>query len=221
MKKILLLEDDISLNETVSEYLIEQGFEVTSAYDGESAEDFAYEKMFDLYLFDVNVPTLNGFELLKALREKGDKTPAIYITSLNAIDSLEEGYESGCDDYIRKPFALKELLIRVESILKKGYFHSSEDFIKIDEKLKFDVKNEELLIENKPTLLHAKEKKLLKLFLQNQNQIISHERIYENLWGFDETPSETSLRTYIKNIRKAAGKDRILSVKKIGYKFVS
>ena len=102
--KILLLEDDVTLSETVTEFLEDNGFEVIVAYDGEKASELIYEQQFDLFLLDVNVPLLNGFELLKQKRDDGVKTPAIYITSLNSIDSLEDGYKSGCDDYIRKPF---------------------------------------------------------------------------------------------------------------------
>ena len=120
--KILLLEDDVTLSETVVEFLEEQGYEVVPAYDGEEASEIIYESVFDLFLLDVNVPLLNGFELLKQKRDEGVKTPAIYITSLNSIDSLETGYNSGCDDYIRKPFVLKELLFRIESILNVVFF---------------------------------------------------------------------------------------------------
>ena len=117
--KILLLEDDLNLNETVSDYFDENGFEVVSAYDGDEALSLIYENSFDLLLLDVNVPNKNGFEVLKEVRNQKKTVPAIFITSLNSMDSLEEGFESGCDDYIRKPFELKELLIRVKTILKK------------------------------------------------------------------------------------------------------
>ena len=106
--KILLLEDDLNLNETVSDYFDENGFEVISAYDGDEALSLIYENNFDLLLLDVNVPNKNGFEVLKEVRNQKKTVPAIFITSLNSMDSLEEGFESGCDDYIRKPFELKE-----------------------------------------------------------------------------------------------------------------
>lgn len=217
--KILLLEDDLTLSETVAEFLEEQGFEVVPAYDGEEASDIIYEQQFDLFLLDVNVPLINGFELLKQKRDDGVKTPAIYITSLNSIDSLEDGYKSGCDDYIRKPFVLKELLFRVESILKRGFFHESGSRVKIDEHIEYDAESNLLYVDSKHVRLNTKTSQLLKLFLQNQREVISHERIYEALWSYDETPSETALRTYIKDLRKIIGKDRIVSIKKLGYRF--
>ncbi len=219
--KIFLLEDDISLNETICEFLEDEEYEVICTYDGISAEDTIYENNFDILLLDVNVPGLNGFELLKKIRDKGDETPAIFITSLNSTENLSDGYSSGCDDYIRKPFELKELLLRIKTILKRGFYHKKENIITIDSETYYDIDNKMLIKNNSKINLNNKEEKLLKLFLQNQNQIISHDRIYETLWEFDEAYSDNALRTYIKNLRKILGKDTILSVKKFGYKIIT
>ncbi|NPA73165.1 MAG: response regulator transcription factor [Epsilonproteobacteria bacterium] len=219
--KILLLEDDINLSETIEEFLEEEGFDVVCAYDGIEAEDIIYENSFDVLLLDVNVPGVNGFELLKKLRESGNETPAIYITSLNSTDDLSDGFESGCDDYIRKPFELKELLLRLKSIIKRGFFHKKANKIKIYEDCYYDVDNNQLIKGGEKVTLNNKEDKLLKLLLQNQNQVVSHEKIYETLWGYDETYSDNSLRAYIKNLRKILGKDTIVSIKKLGYKIIT
>jgi DNA-binding response OmpR family regulator len=219
MKKILLLEDDINLSETVEEFLSEEGFDVEAVYDGQSAEESIYERAYDLLLLDVNVPSPNGFELLKSSREQGKTTPAIFITSLNSTDDLSKGFESGCDDYIRKPFALQELLLRINNILKRNFYHNPNETLKVDENLSYDVKADELLDNGKKVALHNKEKLLLKLFLQHANEQISHEVIYQHLWGFDEDPSDDALRTYIKNLRKVIGKERIVSIKRYGYKY--
>ena len=220
-KRILLLEDDLTLNETIVDYLEDLEYEVESIYDGQEAYEKMYENGFDLFLLDVNVPSMNGFELLKNVREEGIKTPAIFITSLNSMDSFEEGYESGCDDYIRKPFALKELKIRVETILKRGYFHETDTKVQITKEVAFDTDSNLLYKEGEPVKLNNKETKLLKLFLQNQDQILSHERIYDTVWDYEEESSDYSLRTYIKNLRKVFGKERIISVKKLGYRFTT
>jgi len=217
--KILLLEDDVTLSETVVEFLEENGFEVIAAYDGEQASDIMYENVFDLFLLDVNVPHINGFELLKQKRDEGTKTPAIYITSLNSIDSLEDGYKSGCDDYIRKPFVLKELLFRIDSILKRGYFHEVNERISISDSIQYNTESNLLYVDSVEVQLNTKEAALLKLFLQNKEEVISHERILETLWTYEETPSEFALRTYIKNLRKIIGKEKIVNIKKLGYRF--
>ena len=219
MKKILLLEDDVNLNETIEEFLSEEGFAVTSVYDGKSAEDTMYEKAFDLFVLDVNVPSPNGFELLKSSRDRGDTTPAIYITSLNSTQDLSKGFESGCDDYIRKPFSLEELLLRINNILKRNFYHNPTETVTIDESLSYDTLADELLQNGKKLSLHNKEKLLLKLFLQHPNEQISHEVINQHLWSYEEEPSETALRTYIKNLRKLIGKDKIVSIKRYGYKY--
>ncbi len=221
MSKILLLEDDANLNETVTEFLEEQGYEVVSVYDGYEAQEKLYETRFDLLLLDVNVPGIDGFELLRESREEGVVAPAIYITSMDSVDDLEKGFDSGCDDYIRKPFALKELLIRVETLLKRSFYHEKKEFVQIDTNIAYDIKNGELIIDGKSVSLGNKESRLLRLFMKAEGEVLSHERIYKHLWDFDEEPSDSALRTYIKNLRKMIGKERIVSIKKQGYKFVA
>jgi len=219
--KILLLEDDLTLSETIVEFLEGHDFEVITAYDGEEASDIIYEQQFDLFLLDVNVPLINGFELLKQKRDDGVTTPAIYITSLNSIDSLEDGYNSGCDDYIRKPFVLKELLFRVQNILKREFFHETSSKVNIALHVEYDTESNLLFVDSKQVQLNTKTSMLLKLFLQNQEEVISHERIYDTLWTYEETSSESALRTYIKDLRKIIGKEKIVSIKKLGYRFSS
>lgn len=217
--KLLLLEDDPNLSESVSEYLEEQGFEVRCVYDALSAEDILYEERFDLLLLDVNIPGGDGFSLLKTSRKEGNSTPAIFITSRNAMSDVEEGFESGGDDYIRKPFALKELLLRIQTILKRNFYHNPTDTLILGEGITYDIGNQVLTVHSEVQNLQLKEHKLLKLFIQHRNELLSHEVIMEHLWTFDETPSDGSLRTYIKTLRKLLGKDSIVSHKRLGYQF--
>jgi len=221
MAKILLLEDDANLNETISEFLEDEGHEVISTYDGEEAQERLYETQFDLLLLDINVPKIDGRSLLKESRQSGVEAPAIFITSMDSIDDLERGFESGCDDYIRKPFVLKELKIRVETLLKRSFFHEVEEYKRINEKTLYDIKKSTLLINNEAINLGNKESLLLKLFMTKEGSILSHEVLYDYLWDYHETPSDTALRTYIKNLRKLIGKEHIVSIKKQGYKFVT
>jgi len=221
MSKILLLEDDANLNDTISEFLTEEGYDVVNVYDGYTAQEKLYESKYDLLLLDVNTPGINGFSLLKEAREENVVAPAIFITSLDSVDDLEKGFQSGCDDYVRKPFELKELLIRVDTLLKRGFYHESKELIEISHEIQYDTKNNELVVGGKSISLGKKESELLKLFMKNEGEVIIHERIYEHLWDFDEEASDTALRTYIKNLRKIIGKDRIVSIKKQGYKFTT
>lgn len=217
--RLLLLEDDPNLSESVSEYLEEHGFEVVRVYDAASAEDALFEQKFDLLLLDVNVPGGDGFSLLKEARNGGNATPAVFITSRNAMNDLEKGFESGGDDYLRKPFELKELLLRVQTILKRNFFHNPAETIDLGGGITYDVDNQFLLSDGVEQSLQLKEHKLLKLFIQHKNELLPHEVIMEHLWDYDETPSDGSLRTYIKTLRKLLGKDRIVSHKRLGYQF--
>ena len=180
--KILLLEDDLNLSETIKEYLEDEGFEVDTTYNSDEAYEKIYENSYDILLLDVMVPGINGFEILKKVR-KENNIPAIFITSLNSVDDLEKGYKSGCDDYIRKPFALKELKLRIETLLKRE-FDTKENLVKIDDNFIFDLNSSELFKDNKTVSLNQKEKRLLKLFLKNKNRVISHEEIYNKLWDY-------------------------------------
>ena len=216
---LLLLEDDPNLSESISEYLEDCGYSITCVYDATAAEDALYEHKFDLLLLDVNVPSGDGFSLLKASRKEGNVTPAIFITSRNAMSDVEEGFESGGDDYIRKPFALKELLLRIQTILKRNFYHNPTDVLKLAEGITYDSDNQLLRINGETQNLQLKEHKLLKLFIQHRHKLLSHEMIMEHLWNYGETPSDGSLRTYIKTLRKLLGKDSIVSHKRLGYQF--
>jgi len=216
---ILLLEDDISLNKTVASFLELNGFRVFSAFNGQEALDIAYEQSIELFLIDVKVPKLNGFDFLRAIRENDSKTPAIFITSLNSVDDVEEGFRAGCDDYIRKPFALKELLLRVNSHLARAY-GTKEEAIKINSITSFYPKEQIVLKDNQKIPLKTKEAKLLALFLKHSNELVDYELINKTLWDYDQEPSSGALRTYIKNLRALLGKEHIETIKNVGYRFV-
>ncbi len=217
---LLLLEDDLQLSDTVKQFLEFKGYEVYCAYDGLEAQTIAYEKHIDLMLLDVKVPHVNGFEFLKKVRSEGKEMPAIFITSLNSVEDVEKGFSMGCDDYIRKPFALKELLVRIESLLKRS-FGTHDDKIELAKGLLFDQKEMLLTQDDRKIPLKTKELKLLALFLQHSNELLNYELINETLWEYNEEPSSGSLRTYIKTLRAAIGKEKIETLKNIGYRFVS
>jgi DNA-binding response OmpR family regulator len=216
---LLLLEDDLQLSDTVKQFLELKGYEVYCAYDGLQAEEIAYEKHIDLMLLDVKVPHMNGFEFLKKIRASGKEMPAIFITSLNSVEDVEKGFALGCDDYIRKPFALKELLVRVESLIKRTY-STYEEKIEVAKGVFFDIKELILTIKDEKVSLKTKELKLLALFLQHPNELLIYDKINETLWEYDEEPSSGSLRTYIKTLRSVIGKEKIETAKNIGYRFV-
>jgi len=216
---ILLLEDDQQLSDTVKQFLTYKGYEVLCAYDGLQAQDLAYEKHIDLMLLDVKVPHLSGFDFLKTLRDNDVQTPAIFITSLNSVDDVTRGFDSGCDDYIRKPFALKELLVRIEGLLKRR-FGTHEEKINIGNGFFFDIKENILTKDKQRVALKNKESKLLILFLEYPNELLTYDQIFERLWDYNEEPSAGSLRSYINTVRSFLGKENIETIKNVGYRFV-
>ncbi len=217
--KILLLEDDITLSDTIKQFLTHLGYEVHQAFDALEAEDVLYESHFDVMLLDIKVPHKNGFDFLSDVRKSGNDTPAIFITSLHTVSDVTRGFDAGCDDYIRKPFSLKELKVRIESLLKRQ-FGTHAQKIPIDEAFAFDAANLTLYKNDEAIKLKNKEVQLLKLFLANPNRTLHKPEIFDALWEYGEEPNEGSLRTYIKVLRSHLGKERIQTIKNVGYCYV-
>ena len=220
MTQILLVEDDETLSELISEYLSEQDYDVTVRTDAKAALDTAYERNFDILILDVKLPKGDGFSLLRELRRLGDDTPAIFTTSLNALQDLEIGYKSGCDDYLKKPYELKELLLRIQILLKRKFSHVNDEFIELNDGYKFYPSSKMLRQNGQIVNLSNKESELLALFLENKNALLSKETIFEKIWNYGEEPSEMSLRVYVKNLRRILGKDAIINRRGDGYIYV-
>lgn len=215
--RILFLEDDPTLSDIIDEYLREQGYEVTCVYDAEAALEEGYEKSFDLYLLDVKVPLGNGFDVLRTLREGGRQTPAIFITSLGSIEDLSCAYDAGCDDYLKKPFELRELGFRIKALIKRSHVLNPDELIRVGSEFVFDPKRGRLMHDGQETLLSLKEAKLLKLLLSRPDEIISTHTLLESAWDYQEGATEESLRTHIKNLRKILGKETIVNIRGQGY----
>ncbi|MDQ1267898.1 MAG: two-component system, OmpR family, response regulator [Campylobacterota bacterium] len=213
---ILLLEDDVILSEILSEHLSEKGYSVSCAYDGEEAYEKIIKKRYDFMLFDVNVTLLNGFELLKLLREQYINIPTIFITSLNSTVDLKKGFDLGCDDYLKKPFDLIELDARINYLIKTHNLNSTH--IVIDAKSYLDKSTHTLVKEGEKIKLSKKDFEIIEYFLSQKGKIISHAELAANIWIDGEVPSDATLRTYIKNIRAYLGKDFITTIKGVGYR---
>jgi len=214
LETLLIVEDDKDLNETLFDFLSDK-YQIIRAFDGDEAVKLAYEKHIDLIILDVKLPKMDGFSVASEIR-KFKSTPIIFLTSLDSQKDIEKGFLSGADDYIKKPFSLKELLFRIEAILKRIYKSQKvkiKDFI-------FDMKSLELFKDTEKIHLKTKEAKLLKLFLTKKNQVITKNEIFNEIYEYDETPNENSLRTFIRDIRHILGNEVIETIKGVGYKFV-
>jgi DNA-binding response OmpR family regulator len=212
---ILILEDDTLFAESLEDFLSEANFDVTLCSDGEMALDKSYENNYDLLLLDVNVPKLNGFEVLQSIRKQNDETPAIFLTSFKDKESVLKGFDKGADDYLKKPVDLDELLSRIKALLKRtNHTHES---VKIGECI-YHPKEKKLTCKDSELSLSKKLSELLELLLEQKNQLVTKEYICQRLWEWDKQPSEGSLRVYINELKKLIGKEMITNQKGIGYK---
>jgi DNA-binding response OmpR family regulator len=216
MFNILLLEDDELFASTVEDFLTEEGFEVDIASDGEECLELNFKKNYDLYIFDINVPKINGLELLEQLRTSGDNTPSIFLTSYKDKDTLHNAFLSGCDDYLKKPADLDELLLRIKALLKRN--KKQFDIIKLSKSITFNPSNKRAYENEIDLNLPIKVLELMELFVENRGEIVTKEMIITKLWATSEDYSEGSIRVYINQIKKLFDKDTIINIKGIGYK---
>ncbi len=189
--KILLLEDDEILCESLKEYLESEGFEVDVAYDGEEVYDLTFENSYDLYLFDINVPKENGFKVLEQLKSAEDSTPTIYITALTDINSISKGFSLGAEDYIKKPFDPEELVIRIKSkYLKNDQKIYYKDII-------YDPLTKELTKESKIVGLGEVQLNIFHELITNLGKIVSSYTLMDLL----EHPSSNALRVNLAKLK--------------------
>jgi DNA-binding response OmpR family regulator len=215
MARILLVEDDQLLLETLSELLESQGYTLFLAKSGSEALSLSYENRFELMLFDVNIPDFSGFELLKMLRDGGNKTPCIFLTSLNDIASLSHGFEVGADDYLKKPFDFDELLVRIEAQLRRYFASQSNEIVYKD--LHYKIASNELFKGDLLLRFTPQESKLLSLFFSRIDETISKDELLYELDSAHES-SEGALRVYINKLRKSSLE--IETIKGRGYRLV-
>ena len=212
--KLLLLEDDRLFNETLQDFLEEEGYSVDTVLDPYSALDLTYENNYDLYLFDVNLPYESGFDLLSKLRQGGDETPVIFITSREDKASLKEGFVKGGDDYIKKPVDLEELGLRIEAVLRRQVRQSLLHL----GSYRFDIHNRQLYDAQGVALLGQKAALLLLVLLEAKGGIVPLEEIKRRLWSTAEEGSDGSLRVYITQLKKYFP-DQIRNERGVGYAF--
>jgi len=212
--KILLLEDDEFICETIQSYFELDGNTVDYFNDGEELLNNAILEQYDIFLFDINTPKKNGFVTLKEIREEGINTPAIYLTAQNDIEHVKEGYALGCSDYIRKPFILDEVELRINQILYKDL---DTELIKLSQNYTFNLSSMQLFYKNKSIDLKKNEKDLLYILVKNIGQIITPDILKDYVWE-EKDVCDNTLRTQIKKIRSKLEKNFIINVRNSGYK---
>ena len=212
---ILLLEDDTVLADILKDFL-QESYTVTHTYSMKKALSLCEAATFDLYIFDINVPDGNGISLLQKLRSFNDETPTIFITAFHDTEHLKSAFESGGNDFIKKPFELEELTQRIENI--KRHFGLERE-IALCDAWKFDPEAKLLIGSDTQQTLSAKESECLHYLYKNRQRIVSPDELLQNLWSYDEMPSEDTIRTLIKQLRKYIGKEHIINIRSEGYRF--
>ena len=218
---ILIIEDEYSLADAISESLKKEKFNVAIKADGEKGEDEALTENYDLILLDVMLPKKNGFDILKTLRHEKIKTPIIMLTAKSEIEDKLNGLEHGADDYITKPFAMRELIARIKAVLKRANNLENTDVLEYGD-LKLDLKNAKLVCNNNEIQISGKEFELLEQLLINKNQISSRESLAERIWGYESDSEYNNVEVYIRFIRRKLklidSKVSIKAVRGVGYK---
>lgn len=210
--KILLLEDNKKLNQTIAKRLKLKGYEVEPFLDGADAYNNVIEG-FSCFILDINVPNIDGIKILKKIREFYDEVPVIIISASTELEIIKESYDFGCNDYLKKPFFIDELEIKVEKLCQ-----IKNAIVNFDENCYFDYKSSIVMIEGSEQRLTKKERLLMNLFLTKKNQVLSYDTIQNYVWEGSFASLE-SIRSLIRRLRKVLLNDYIQTVVDTGYIF--
>lgn len=215
--RVLLLEDDYNYKESIKELLLALGYEVDDFLHGDEALEAAFHRPYDLLLLDIRVPGADGYEIAKEVRAYGLNVPIIFITSLTDVEDLSRGYEVGCNDYIRKPFSLKELEYRLKEAIRSYHFHAVSERLELGEGFSFEVSTGALYQGNREVILSEKEGRLVRWLVKNLDTFIDVDTIREYAWEGKEV-GDNDIRMVVKNIRAKTSREFIQSQRGRGYK---
>jgi DNA-binding response OmpR family regulator len=221
---ILLAEDDVNLGHLLQTYLKSKGFNVTLAQNGKIAFEKFNDNTFQFCIFDVMMPEMDGFTLAKEIREIDKKIPILFLTAKSMKEDKLEGFSIGADDYLTKPFAMEELLARINAILRR----SADDVPNTDEdifigKIKYEPEIRLLHLKEEVKKLTTKENQLLNLLVKNQNEILDRQATLRAIWGDDNYFNGRSMDVYIAKLRKVLKEDESIEIMNVhgkGFKLV-
>ncbi len=219
--KVLIIEDEYSLADAIAETLKNDNFSVSIETNGEDGENEALTENYDLILLDVMLPKKNGFDILRTLGQAKIKTPVIMLTAKSEIEDKLNGLEHGADDYITKPFAMRELMARIKAVLKRTNNIENTECLEYGD-LVLDFKNAKLKCNDSEIQISGKELELLEQLLINKNQISSRESLAERIWGYESDSEYNNVEVYITFVRRKLklidSKVSIKAVRGVGYK---
>ena len=214
--KILLLEDELMLRSSIEEYLEALGHKVIAYGNGEEAYEAIKKDVFDLLLLDINIPKMNGLSLLKALNEIEHAFPTIFISANVDIDDISRAFELGASDYLKKPYHLKALGLRIGKI-KKEYAIKNLKHIILSSKYVFSKEEQMLFYNNNVQVLTKKQLQIVTLLSENMGVVVDFEKFRSYVWN-DEPIDNASIRAEISRFRKLLKEDFIINLKGVGYK---
>jgi len=212
--KLLLLEDNKKLNTTIKKRLELKGYKVFNFEDGQKAYENITEG-FSCFILDINVPNINGIKILKKIREYYKNVPVIIISASVELDIIKESYDFGCNDYLKKPFFIDELEIKIEKLCQ-----IKDEKVEFDKNSYFDYKSSTLIIDNEKIRLTKKERLLMNLFLTQKSNVLTYEMIENYVWE-GSFASIDSIRSLVRRLRKILPKEYIQTVVDVGYIFNS
>lgn len=212
--KIFLLEDEIMLNESIQEYLEVIGHKVVACIDGAKAIELLQEQNFDLLILDINVPSIDGLTLLERLHVLKIHTPAIYISALVDIEDISRAYDLGCFDYLKKPFHLKELSLRIDKI--KLSTEVPRVHLRLSANYSYDQEHNQLLFKGEPHTLSKRQAQIIDLLARNRNRIVDFAQFQYYVWE-DNFVDNATIRAEVNRLRKALKEDFIQNIRSQGY----
>lgn len=223
MAKVLLVEDDTELLDAISDYLTNEGYTVERVENGEEAHFRLSTFAYDVVVLDWTIPKITGIEVLKQYRNMGGKTPILMLTGRGNVEDKEAGLDSGSDDYLTKPFSMRELSARLRSLLRRPVETLKSNTL-IFHGLALETATRKLTIDNVEIHLLPRDFTLLEFLMRNPDQIFSNDALLDRVWHSESNATEDSLRSSFKRIRKKIGDTEcnlIENVPKIGYRFNS
>jgi two-component system OmpR family response regulator len=220
--RILVVEDDDNLLLMISDALKIGGYQVLSASNGHEANQKLRESHFDLVVTDINMPKMDGYQLLESMRNRKDETPAIFLTARNDKPDVNRGLKVGADDYITKPFGLEELTLRIAAILRRTMPKVEQEPLMCGPVL-LDDDSHLVTVNSHPVDLSPTEFRLLEYLMENKNRVLTKHALLDRVWGIDFSDSATVVDTYISYLRKKIHTDNfhgIKTVRGIGFQIV-
>ncbi len=198
--RILLIEDNRRLSDSLKATLVEDGYAVDTAYDGIEGEDMAVFTPYDVIILDVMLPKRDGIEVCRSLRDQKIATPILMLTARDALDDRVQGLDSGADDYLVKPFEIKELRARIRALLRRRSAEKTGDLVIED--LRLDPAGHFAWRGEEPLELTAKEFALLEYLMRNPNRLLTRDMVVSHLWDYDQTIASNVVDVYIRRLRR-------------------